>query len=131
MRQYQRHGKTDKYIELKTKFDEKLKHEMLKYLDKIVKEVSEGKRGSSYPALKRLGLRPGEDIQAGFQLPGHTELNLTPAQSAEVIAEHFSRISQEYQPLNIYNLPPNVQFYLKNSNQNLPPKLAVEDSIAD
>ena len=34
MRQYQRHGKNDKYDELKTRFDEKLKHEMLKYLEK-------------------------------------------------------------------------------------------------
>ena len=90
MRQYQRHGKNDKYNELKTRFDEKLKHEMLKYLEKIAIQVSEGQRGSTYPALKRLGLRPGEEIQSGFQLPMHAEQNLSSAQSAEVIAEHFS-----------------------------------------
>ena len=127
MRQYQRHGKNDKYVELKTKYDEKLKHEMLKYLEKIAKEVSEGQRGSTYPALKRLGLRPGDEVQTGFQLPGHAELNLSSAQSAEVIAEHFSRISQEYQPLDIRNLLPNVQCYLQNCNQNLAPKLTVQD----
>ena len=77
MRQYQRHGKNDKYVELKTKYDEKLKHEMLKYLEKIAKEVSEGQRGSTYPALKRLGLRPGDEVKTGFQLPGHAELNLS------------------------------------------------------
>ena len=127
MRQYQRHGKNDKYDELKTRFDEKLKHEMLKYLEKIAIEVSEGRRGSTYPALKRLGLRPGEEIQSGFQLPMHAEQNLSPAQSAEVIAEHFSRISQEYEPLNIYNLPPNVQSFVHTCNQSLAPKLTVQD----
>ena len=100
---------------------------MLKYVEKLAIQVSDGQRGSTYPALKRLGLRPGEEIQSGFQLPMHAEQNLSPAQSAELIAEHFSRISQEYEPLNIYNLPSNVQIFLHNSNQSLAPKLTVQD----
>ena len=33
-------------------------------------EVSEGKRGSTYPALKKLGLRPGKITNHGFLLTG-------------------------------------------------------------
>ena len=47
--------------------------------------------------LKRLGARPGDcDEMNGFSLPSHT--NLSPLQSAEVIADLFSQISQEYPP---------------------------------
>ena len=90
-------------------------------------EVTEGKRGSSYPAIKKLGMRPGETSHAQFQLPAHVEKNCSSAQSAEIIAEHFSSISQEYEPLNLTKLPPNVQIFLSNANQNLAPKLTLHD----
>ena len=38
----------------------------------------------------------------GFSLPSHT--NLSPLQSAEVIADLFSQISQEYPPMDITTL---------------------------
>ena len=62
-----------------------------------------------------------------FQLPGHAELGLSSAQSAEVIAEHFSKISQEYAPLNVSKLPPNVQTYLQKNDSNLAPKLTTHE----
>ena len=107
-REYTRHGRSVKYNELASKFDEIFKSELSKYLMKIKLEVAEGKRGSSYPTLKRLGLQPGETTHGGFHLPQHVEQNFSSTQSAEVIAEHFTRISQEYSPLNISRLPPNV-----------------------
>ena len=127
MRQYERFGKSEKYIELKFRFEEKLKAEMLKHMEKVMTEVTEGRRGSSYPALKKLGLRPGDEPQAAFQLPAHAELNLSPAQSAEIIADHFSSISQEYQPIQMSSLPPNVQSYLSTCDQSLAPKLTPEE----
>ena len=127
MRQYERFGKSEKYIELKLRFEEKLKVEMLKYMEKVMTEVTEGRRGSSYPALKKLGLRPGDERQASFQLPAHAELNLSPAQSAEIIADHFSSISQEYQPIQMSSLPQNVQSYLSTCDQSLAPKLTPEE----
>ena len=114
-------------MELKQAFDDKLDNEKLKYIEKIKMEVSEGKRGSTYPALKKLGLRPGEITNHGFLLPGHADQNLSPAQSAELIAEHFSRISQEYEPLNVANLPPNVRLFLDNQDQELAPTLSPYD----
>ena len=82
-REYQKHGRSDKYLELKENFEDKLKNEKLKYIQKISTEVTEGRRGSIYPALKKLGLRPGEEFHHTFSLPSHTSQNLSPMQSAE------------------------------------------------
>ena len=94
---------------------------------KIKEQVKEGKRGSCYPALKRFGLRPGREPQSGFQLPEHAEHNLSSAQSAEIIANHFSSISQEYAPLNLSNLAPNVQTFLKSNDRQVPPTLSISE----
>ena len=45
-------------------------------------------------------------------MPSHAELN--PAQSAELIAQNFCKISQEYSPLLMSELPPNIQQYLSD-----------------
>ena len=82
-------GEAKKYLRLVSNFDEKAKSEIAKYVQKVKLEVTEGKRGSSYPAIKRLGLRPGDSAQAVFPLPAHAELGLSSAESAEAIAEHF------------------------------------------
>ena len=55
LREYNRHGKTEKYQNLQSKFDIKFKNEFLKYKTKIELEVTEGKRGSSYSAIKKTG----------------------------------------------------------------------------
>ena len=127
LREYNHHGRSEKYLKMATNFDELFKSERSKYLEKIQREVTEGKRGSTYPTLKRLGLQPGGTTHGGFQLPLHAELNYSSAQSAEVIAEHFSKISQEYSPLDVSSLPPNVQTCLKKNDQSLAPKLSIED----
>ena len=104
-REYYKHGRSMKYLELKEKFEEKLKIEKLKYIQKVCSEVVEGSRGSKYPALQRLGFRPGQESESRFVLPEHADHNLSPSQSSEIIANHFSQISQVYMPLKITNLP--------------------------
>ena len=126
-REYQKHGRSDKYLELKENFGESLRNEKMKYIMKISTEVAEGRRGSIYPALKKLGLRPGEDFHQTFSLPSHTSQNLSPFQSAELIASHFSSISQEFLPLCSTNLPPKVQKYLNDKDQDLVPTLSTYD----
>ena len=126
-REYSKHGRSEKYLKIMSSFTEKSKAEISKYMNKIKSEVTEGKRGSTYPAIKRMGVGPAEPTQAGFQLPAHAELNLSSAQSAEIIAEHFSKISQEYSPLNVSKLPPNVQLFLQKNDQILAPKLSSYD----
>ena len=125
LREYESQGRSNKYLQLVAKFDRIFKSERTKYLEKIQLEVSEGKRGSIYPILKRLSLQPGVTTHGGFQLPEHA--GLSPAQSAELIAQHFSSISQEYAPLDVTSLPPNVNLFLQNSDQSLAPKLSVTD----
>ena len=48
---------------------------------------------------KRLSARPGEEESSTFLLPAHIDANYTPLQSAEAIANHFAKISQEYTPI--------------------------------
>ena len=62
-------------------------------------ENAKGKRLSWVSEANRLSARPGEDTGASFSLPAHINDNFTALQSAEAIADHFSRISQEYTPI--------------------------------
>jgi hypothetical protein len=47
--------------------------------------------------------------------------------SPKVSHQHFSRISQEYSPLDVSSLPPSVQSCLSENNQNLAPKLSYSE----
>ena len=63
-------------------------------------EVSEGMRGSSYKAIRKLGKRPGESWnRPELTLPAYIEAGLSPLQSAERLADFFSAISQTVDPL--------------------------------
>ena len=79
-RAYAAHGKrSDRYIALKRQFDDKLKREAKKHIEKIESEVSEGKRASAYGAIRKLGNRPGEGSKSGsFTLPSFVSKQLTP-----------------------------------------------------
>ena len=128
MREYERHGKSPKYCELKAKFESKFLNEIQKYKKKIELEVFEGKRGSYYPSIKKLGLRPGENLQPTFQLPQHVEKNMSTKDSVEILADYFSSISQQYSPLKISTLPPCIQSYLSTpSHEQIIPRLTVYD----
>ena len=126
-RQYRKHGKQGKYLEFQKKFDELFKLETYKYKEKIRNEVKEGKRGSVYAGLRKLGSMPGESSQTGFQLPNFSEQNISNLEGAEIIANYFSSVSQEYPALNIQNLPQNIQQYLGNPDLNRAPELTHHD----
>jgi hypothetical protein len=53
-REYQRHGRTEKYLEIKRKFDENLENEKLKYIEKIKNEVSKANEEAVIQQLKNL-----------------------------------------------------------------------------
>ena len=108
-REYCRHGKSVKYLELKSKFTLKKELAVEHYTKRIINEVNEGTRSSSYKALRKLGVRNGDTKDDLFTLPQHIEDNLSEMQSAERIADYFSNISQEFEPLAIWKLSPNVQ----------------------
>ena len=116
-REYVKNGKSLKYKELAKLFKRKYKSEAEKYLRKNLDELMECKPGQAYSVLKRMGARPGDCTDSHtFTLPGHEAENLSPAQSAERIAEYFSQISQEFPPLDTSALPQRVLQKLDSSS---------------
>ena len=124
---YRKEGKNEKYLQCAKKFEDMREVEILKYKEKIENEVREGKRGSCYAGLRKLGSQPGESSQTGFQLPNHAEQNLSNTDCAEKIATYFSKVSQEYPPVIVANLPPNIRAHLGNPEQNVAPELSYYD----
>ena len=114
MREYEKKYKSVKYHELKQLFQQKYETEISKYKEKIIDDVRNGDRSSTYSALRKLGVRPGESESGVFNLPIHVQNNLTAYQSAELIADHFSAISMEYDPINVNNFPPAMKSSLEN-----------------
>ena len=107
-REYRKHLKSEKYLRLKKSYDKKFKIAASNYLDKSVRTLMEDDPGTAYRCLKRLAAQPGDNHDEGsFALPSHQQL--TPEQSIERIAQHFASISQEYVPLSVDLLPPDVQ----------------------
>ena len=118
-RTYRKGGRSAKYLDLKHKFDQKLKVEAEKYRQKIISEVQEGKRSNSYAALRKLETGNNVGKKSNFTLPSHAEEELTPAQSAERLAEYFSLISQEFEPICVENFPPSIKAKLDKGKNDV------------
>ena len=75
-----------------------------------------------------MGAQPGDCGDEGsFSLQNHLDANLTTEECTEAIATHFSKISQQYPPLNVDSLPPRVQNKLNQPvNPSEIPQLTVE-----
>ena len=101
-------------------FDELLKSEIEKYNQKLISEVKNGKRGSIYPFLRRIAHGPNDMKNKSFHIQTHLDNNFSPLQCAEDIATYFSSISQEYHPLDISRLSPNLQTFLTSQSVGLP-----------
>ena len=82
--------------------------EAKKYIERNVEDLSHCKPGKSFKILKILGYQ--SEIET-YDLPGHE--NLSPCESAEIIAAHFSKISGSFPPLSVESLPLRVQDKLK------------------
>ena len=109
-REYQKRGKSEKFLELKKQFDQKYKDAAEKYLNKQMDELRVSKPGQAFSVLKRLGGQPGDCTDNNtFSLPVHESESLSPEQCAESIAQHFSQISQEFPPLSLDLLPARVK----------------------
>ena len=124
LREYTRHGKSEKYSRLSNNFNEKVKEAVSKHMEKVRNEVADGKRGSAYPVLRKLAQHP-DTSSSQFMLPSHSDRDLTPVESAEILANHFSRISCEYRPLEISELPPNIQTHLNTPDFDDAPVLSL------
>ena len=125
-RVYTKEGKGKKYEELQSSFQEKLKIEAQKYRNKIIQEVADGKRGSSYSAIRKLGDGPGGvDKRKEFTIPRYVEEALTPDEAANRLANHFAAISQTVAPIDIGNFHPSLRLeILKGIALKTKPKLS-------
>ena len=113
MNEYKKHLKSPKYYKLKNEFEAKFEKAAESFLRKNVDTLKQVNPGQAYNVLKKMGALPGEcEEGSSFTLPSHE--NLSPLESAEKIAEHFSRISREFPPLNIETLPERVKIKLYN-----------------
>ena len=121
-REWTKRGKSAKYLELKKKFDIKYREASENYLKKNVTELIDDDPGKAYATLKRMGSQPGDNLDdTSFEIIKHLEQNLTNSQSVEMIAEHFTKISQEYPPLSVSRLSESVQKKLADRHLAKPP----------
>ena len=96
-REYNKRGKSKKYVELEKLFKTKFKIESGKYLEKSLDALRDSKPGQAYNILKKMGAMPGDCIDANtFSLPNYEEENLSTEQCAERTADHFAAIGQEF-----------------------------------
>ena len=94
-REYLKHHRSDKYEELKRKYEEKFKSAAVEHLEKNVRSLKQDDPGKAYASLKKMGAQPGDCSNDGsFVLSSHVEENLSTAESTERIAEHFPWISK-------------------------------------
>ena len=117
-RAYTNGGRSQKYLDIKSRFDLKLKDEANKYQEKVKAEVTEGKRSSSYAALRKLGVGGNDVGKNSFTLPSHADNDLSPQQSADIFADYFSAISQEFDPICVSEFPPNIQQKLQDGKSD-------------
>ena len=112
LREYEKHGKSQKFSHLHQKYENMLVCQIKKYKYKLIQEVKDGKKGSIYKYIRRLGNGPSDSQFKSFNLPSFVEQNLSPLESAQRISDFFVAISQEFSPLRLDNLSSQVIKYL-------------------
>ena len=132
-REYKKHGKSAKYHSVSNLFDTKYKNASTDYLRKMMLDLEGSNPAKANKILKRLGAQPGDLPDEGnFALPLHEELGLNAEESADRIAEKFSKISQEYPAITLSGLPERVQAKIKSAKLSAVPYISrqkVENKI--
>ena len=109
-----------------TEFDIQFKKAMLEFIQKNITDIKSSNPSKAYSLLKRLGARPGDcDETNEFVIPSHT--NLTSDECAEQIANHFSLISQEFDPLDVMTLPARVNVKVNDISSKSLPSIHFQD----
>ena len=129
-REYDKHGKSQKYLALNTVYERKLKAAKKAYLNRNVRALMDTEPGRAYSILKRLGAQPGDTGDAGtFDIQEHVSLGLSPAESADRIAQKFAQISQEFPALKLEHMDIRVCHNIKNSETQ--PKPFISNSLVE
>ena len=96
-------GTSQEYLDLKSAFSENLKCEAKKYTE----------LGSAYSAVRRLGAGVYDAPKASFEIASFDDQGYSNQESADLLADHFSKISQEFDPIDVGRFPPNVRGHLR------------------
>ena len=99
-----RSGKNGTYFRLRAEYKASFEKTLAKFLEKNIEGMMKCDPARAHQNLKKLGNLPCDRASQGFQIVSHKEENLTDQESAERIAEFFSVISAEYEPLKLENL---------------------------
>ena len=79
LRAYDQFGRRSiQYLQAKEAFEKKLRREAIKYREKVTQEVRDGKKGSAYSAIRKLGNRPGETGRPDSRAIGGGEVSSSP-----------------------------------------------------
>ena len=117
-KEYKLKGKSEKYLKLKSIYDCKMTKAASDHLNKYVRDLKEQAPGKAYQAMRRMAARPGDwDDFGSFTLTSHLDNNLSPKQCVDKMANYFSSISKEYQPISFELLPIFVQVKLTEKVQ--------------
>ena len=100
-REFYKNRKSPKWLSLKKKFKVLKKQTVQNFYSDFVTELKASNPSKWYSLAKRLGA----EQQASAELSVGCLKGFTDEESAELVAEHFSSISQEYSPLNTAKLP--------------------------
>ena len=95
---------------MNSKFDTKLKAEATRYIQKNVTEAKLTNPVKANMILKRLAEAPGDKkMQQTFTLLQYVENGLSEDQQRSEILKYFSKVSQEFIPLQILQLQENIR----------------------
>ena len=109
-REHKRHGKSEKFKSMKAEFERKLKIEATRYINKNVSEAKITNPARANKILKQLAEAPGDRSEhETFTLLKHIEEGLGEEDQRNQILKYFSKVSQEFLPLQRLQLPENIQ----------------------
>ena len=108
-REYRRHGKSKKFVEMNAEFEDIKGMNTKKYMEEEIETLKKFNLSQFYRKLKVMGSRLNENEPQTFTLPEFFNEDIPPLEAAERIACHFSSISKEYPPLDVNSLPPRVR----------------------
>ena len=100
-REYWRNRKSNKWKNLKRKFNNLKKVQVQDYYKKVIDEAKETNQSKWYTTVKKLGLQESESRRIVVE----SIQDLSDAEAANTVAAHFASISQEYDPLCTADLP--------------------------
>ena len=108
LHEYTKHGNSDLYKTLKKLLKAKIKEDGEQLISKQV--ALAGEKGNKWIRhVASLFAKPGDAPSKSFDLPDHVDRGLSELKSADEIADFFSQISQEFDPLCLHSLPERVQ----------------------